>query len=312
VHPGPHHTHLGHAAHARAVTSDIVQAIEATFDSLPPARKREVITTALQELEYLGLSRSGSTVDKRFKLPEISPGTESALNSAANVATIGGGIAKIWDTLDGSSSNSKRQDEPTAKIWDVLTDKREFVESDERAFKIPASVTTWLKSLGNVASIGAGGAAIVGAVDGGSNSTLKREFDQAFDGVDLATPLNGATSQFENRGKISSSETPSTSEVSGVESVLGKIAGAFSLGGTGATVFSSLEGSSNNSKRFFTQVCGVPTFSIPDLYNLTERDALHGVDIATLLDGAAPQFEDRSLTPSELSELSRLRAPGCA
>jgi len=187
----PHHAHPGHTTNAtaanstqaskRAVTSDTVQAIEAVFDSLPLARKREVITTALQELESLGLSKSGSTVDKRFKLPEISPSTESILNNAANVATIGGGIAKIWDTLDGSSPSSKRQDEGIAKVADSIgyNYKREFVEADERASKIPASVTTWLKNLGDVASIGAGGAAIVGAVDGGSNSTSEREFVEA-------------------------------------------------------------------------------------------------------------------------------------
>jgi len=262
---------------------------------LPVARKRDVITTALQELESLGLSSSGSTVDKRLKLPEISPSTESALNNAANVATIGGGIAKIWDALDGSSSSSKR-DDVTAKVWDTLAEvpnfnninweqveadkralkipasvttwlkslgnvgsigaggaaivgavdggnstlKREFVEADERALKIPASVTTWLKSLGNVASIGAGGAAVVGAVDGGS--TLKRELDQASNGVDLATLLDGVTPQFEDR-------SVSSSEVSGLESFLGKAATASSVGGALATVWSALDGSSGSSTK---------------------------------------------------------------
>ena len=155
-------------------------------------------------------------------------------------------------------------------------------------------------------------------MDGGSSSTLKREFEQAFYGVDLATLLNGATSQFENRGKTtssktSSSETPSTSEVSGVESVLGKIAGTFSLGGTGATIFSSLEGSSNSTKRQLgARSCGVQTLS--DIFpNLTKQDALHGVDIATLLDGAAPQFEDRSLSLSpELNFTLHPLGPVCA
>jgi hypothetical protein len=227
-------------------------------------------------LESFGLSGSGSTVDKRFKLPEISPSTESALNSAANVATIGGGIAKVWDAIDGSSSSSKR-------------DETQF---DERAFKIPASVTTWLKSLGNVASIGAGGAAVVGAV-GGSNSSLKRELDQAFDGVDLTTLLNGATSQFEERGKSStkpsSSETPSTSQTSGGGDILSKIAGGFSLLGAGSTLLSDLK---NSTKRELDT----------DAYGIgLERP--HFVNLTTVLNGAAPQFEDRSVSSSEVSGL---------
>jgi len=145
--------------------------------------KRDISPDDYQSLlESLGLSGSGSTIDKRLKLPEISPSTESALEKAAHVATIGGGIANIWGNIEGSSS------------------KREETEFDERALKIPASVTTWLKTLGNVGSIGAGGAAVVGALDGG-NSTLKRELDQTFDGVDLTTLLDGATSQFEERGR---------------------------------------------------------------------------------------------------------------
>ncbi|OJA19798.1 hypothetical protein AZE42_05613, partial [Rhizopogon vesiculosus] len=60
----------------------------------------------LQELESLGIStQRRSSEDRRFKLPEISPSTTSALANAANVATIGSGIAKVWEAVDGSSSS---------------------------------------------------------------------------------------------------------------------------------------------------------------------------------------------------------------
>ena len=214
-------------------------------------------------LESLGLSGSGSTIDKRLKLPEISPSTESALEKAAHVATIGGGIANIWGNIGGSSS------------------KREETEFDERAFKIPASVASWFKNLGNIGSIGAGGAAVVGALD--SNSTLKRELDQAFDGVDLTALLNGATSQFEERGKVSvkppaepsvkpsSPETPSTSQTSGGGDILGKVASGLGALSAGTSILSA--------------------------FNVTLKreldQAFDGVDLTTLLNGATSQFEER-------------------
>ncbi|OAX37128.1 hypothetical protein K503DRAFT_801471 [Rhizopogon vinicolor AM-OR11-026] len=260
---------LGHAINGtaanstmkRAITSDIIQIIESAIDGLALKSKRDVITATLQSLleeadpslgnfkrdsasddyqsllqalESLGFSTKRHSVveDRSFKLPEISPGVTSTLNNAANVATIGGGIAKIWDAINGSSSSAKRK-------WNTAIDgiglerppaDNSITQFDERA--LPASVTTLLKNIGNVISIGAGGATIVGDLDGSSNSTfLKRELVQPPSGVDLAGLLDGVAPQFEDRS---------------VSSVLGKAAGVASAGGFIASLLSAFEGSSNS------------------------------------------------------------------
>jgi hypothetical protein len=154
---------------------------------LPVARKRDVITTAL---ESLGLSSTGTNVDKRFKLPEIPPSTESALNIAPNVATIGGGIAKIWHSLDESSSNSKREWDTASHGIGLERPPAAHPLFDGRELRNQYPPTC--------------GAQIYG---GGLVST-KREFLDALHGVDITTLLDGVTPQFEDRS-IPSIDIPS-------------------------------------------------------------------------------------------------------
>jgi hypothetical protein len=376
----------------RATADDIVQAIEAALGAIfTVAKKRDVAATItdvlqslleeagpllgdlkrdtssddlqdlFQQLEALGLTSPGSDVgsntqrsveDRSFKLPEISPSVTSGLTNAASVATIGGGLAKIWEAVDGSSSSTS-----TKREWNIAVDgvgpvrpagNADPTQFEDRAVKIPASLTTWLKNIGNVASIGAGGAAIVGAVDGSSNSTLKRE-PQVSDGVDLTTLLAEVASQLADPS-IMTRATPeiSSTEVSGLESALSKLAGVASVGGTVATLFSAFDGSSNSTKREFewnTEFDSVgsarPAASVDVAYralkipaSLTtwlknignvasigaggaaivgafdggsnsttlKRDfvqASNGVDLAGLLDGVTPKFEDRSFKASK-------------
>jgi len=117
-----------------------------------------------------------------------------------------------------------------------------------------SDISSWLKNLGNIFSIGTGGLAIAGAVDGSfSSNNTKREIEQAYNGMDLAALLDGATPQFNDRRsttpKISSSEVPevSSSEVSSLESGLSKLADIFSFGGTVASLVPVFDGSSNSS-----------------------------------------------------------------
>jgi len=119
-----------------------------------------------------------------------------------------------------------------------------------------SNISSWLKNLGNIFSIGTGGLAIAGAVDGSfSSNSTKREIEQAYNGIDLAALLDGATPQFNDRRsttpKISSSEVSvpkvSSSEVSSLESGLSKLAGVFSVGVTVASLVSGFDGSSNSS-----------------------------------------------------------------
>ncbi|KAG1737548.1 uncharacterized protein EDB91DRAFT_1083059 [Suillus paluster] len=314
----------------RDTTSDFVDAIEALFNELPAARKRDItadITAALQTLldeagsalsDVKRDSASSDVEERAIKLPEISSSVTSGLRNAANVATIGGGLANIFNAIDGISStnNTRRQAESLP---------------EERSFKIPTS----LKNIGNNASIGFGADAIFNAFNG-----TKRDSIQTSDGVDGA----GAAPQFEDR----SFTLPS--------SILSKIPIAASVGGTTASLFSAFDGSSDSMKRDLvtpelppSAVDGSlsndqsPTPSIPtalledrsltsllkslgnvasigfsadsilsavDGSSNTKRDFVQTpdeVDIVSL-GGATPQFEDRSLTipSSAASILSKL------
>ncbi|OAX37135.1 hypothetical protein K503DRAFT_783847 [Rhizopogon vinicolor AM-OR11-026] len=321
---------------SKRATSDNTATIESVLQDpsqllgiLKRASSSDYYQGLLQELESLGIStqRRSYGEDRRFELPEISPSTTSALENAANVATIGSGIAKVWEAVDGSSSSPNSKRESNTAI-------------DERAF---TSVTTWLKNLGNIASIAAGGAAVVGAVDGSSDSTILKR--QAPNEVDLAALLNGATSRFQAR----TSSKVSSSEVSGLESALGKVAVVSSAGGFVASLLSAFDGSSNSTKREWTAIDGIGPDSLPIVETIPQFDergvipasvttllknlgnvasigagaaaiagALdgssnstflkrefdqpsNGVDLASLLDGVTPQFEDRNVSSGEVS-----------
>ncbi|KAG1727808.1 hypothetical protein EDB19DRAFT_1832949 [Suillus lakei] len=226
----------------RDTTSDLVQAIEAALDELSSARKRDItadITAALQSL----LQESGSVLsnvkrdsassdveDRSVKLPEVPSSVSTALEDAGNLASIGGGLAKIWDSLEGSpsSNNTKRQVDSILPV-------------EERALKIPkisTSASSLFNDIGNVISLGVGADAIASAFSG-SNST-RRDLDQTSDGVDVAGDFGGEALQFEDR---------SVNIPSSVSSILGKIAGVVSVGGTAASLLSAFDGSGNSTKR---------------------------------------------------------------
>ncbi|KAG1727802.1 hypothetical protein EDB19DRAFT_1914037 [Suillus lakei] len=112
---------------------------------------------------------------------------------------------------------------------------------EERAFKLPkvsTSTSSLFNDIGNVISLGVGANAIASAF-GGSNST-RRDLDQTLDRVDVAGDSGGEALQFEDRSfKIPSS----------VSSILGKVAGVVSAGGTAASLLSAFDGSGNSTRR---------------------------------------------------------------
>jgi len=224
--------------------------------------KRDIATTDVNNIQF---------DERAFKIPAS---VTTWFQNLGNIASIGAGGAAIVGAFDGSSNITKRE-------WNTAIDgiglERPPIDSsvtqfDERAFKIPASVTTWLKDLGNVASIGAGGAAIVGAFDGSSNSTLKREWNTAIDGIGLERPpVDSSVTQFDERAfKIPASVTTWLKD-------LGNVA---SIGASGAAIVGALDGSNNSTKREFV-----------------------GVDLTIPLDEVTPQFEDRSVSSGEVSGL---------
>jgi hypothetical protein len=108
------------------------------------------------------------------------------------VATIGGGIAKIWDSLDGSSSSSKREwnsashgigleRPPTHPLFDGRELRNQYPPTCGVKPAV-TSVVTW-------ADLGLNG----------SSSSTKREFLDALHGVDITTLLDGVTPQFKDR-----------------------------------------------------------------------------------------------------------------
>ncbi|KAG1724644.1 uncharacterized protein EDB91DRAFT_1350981 [Suillus paluster] len=230
----------------RDTTSDIVDAIGELVNELPATRKRDVtadLTAALQTLLEEGGSVSSDV--KRDLASSDSSGVEerglpssltSGLKNAANVASIGGGLANIWNAIDGSliNSNTKRQAVTTAA--DGSLDNDQFpTPSIPTALLENRSLTSLLKSLGNVASIGFSASSIASALDGSGNT--KRDFVPTSDEVDIAGALGGATPQFEDRSfKISPS----------AESALSKLANVASVGGIVASLFG---GSSNSTRR---------------------------------------------------------------
>jgi len=168
-----------------------------------------------------------------------------------------------------------------------------------------SDISSWLKNLGNIFSIGTGGLAIAGAVDGSftSNST-KREIEQAYNGIDLAALLNGGTPQFNDRRsttpKISSSEVPkvSSSEV--------------------ASLVPVFEGSSNSSgisiKRSDNDVIGPDS---PDSFILSveeKRSITSDIlgELVSLLGGVIGESASGSGISIKRSASSNPGAPGLA
>ncbi|OJA19797.1 hypothetical protein AZE42_05612, partial [Rhizopogon vesiculosus] len=266
---------LGNIASIGAGGAAIVGAVDGSSNSTILKRQ------APNEVDLAALLNGATSQFDARTAPKVSSsevsGVESALGKVAGVASAGGFVASLLSAFDGSSNSTKRE---WTAIDGIGPDSLPIVETipqfDERGFTIPASVTTLLKNLGNVASIGAGAAAIAGAVDGSSNSTflkreasdanlgnvasigagaaaiagavdgssnstfLKREVDQPSNGVDLASLLDGVPPQFEDR-------SVSSGEVSGLESVLGKAAGVASAGGFIASLLSAFDGSSTSA-----------------------------------------------------------------
>ncbi|KAG2364292.1 hypothetical protein BDR07DRAFT_1482717 [Suillus spraguei] len=177
----------------RDSTSDLVQAIDAAFNELPPTRKRDItadITAALQTLV-----QEGSSV-----LSDI---------------------------------NLKREADSALPV-------------EERSLTIPKAASSWINDIGNIISLGVGANEIVDAF---GNST-RRDLDQTLDEDDDGEDLDGAALQFEDRSFTIPSD---------VSSILGKVAGVVSAGGTVATILSAFDGSSNSTKRELSMDLGRDT-----------------------------------------------------
>ncbi|KAG1864020.1 hypothetical protein C8R48DRAFT_196894 [Suillus tomentosus] len=241
----------------RDTTSDIVQAIAAALNELPPARKRDItadITAALQTLLQEGSSVLSDINVKRDTTSDIVQPIAAALNELPSTRKrdITADITAALQTLlqEGSSVlsdiNVKRDttSDITAALQTLLQEgssvlsdinvKRQadsILPVEERS-----TASTWLKDIGSIISLGSGVNAIVNAFDGSNNT--RRDLGQTPDGVNGA--LGEPAYQFEDR----SFTIPSS-----VSSILGKTAGIVSAGGTIATILSALDGSSNSTKR---------------------------------------------------------------
>ncbi|KAG2066929.1 hypothetical protein BDR04DRAFT_1106006 [Suillus decipiens] len=233
----------------RDSTSDIVQAIDAAFNELPPARKRDItadITAALQTLV-----QEGSSV-----LSDI---------------------------------NLKREADSVLPV-------------EERSLTIPKAASSWINDIGNIISLGVGANEIVDAF---GNST-RRDLDQILDGDDDGEALDGAALQFEDRSFTIPSD---------VSSILGKVAGVVSAGGTVATILSNFDGSSNSTKRELSMDSGRDTVHeravSSDIESILQQiissveGAIDGTSTSTSTkrstndDGLAD-----TITPEQLDELS--------
>jgi hypothetical protein len=170
----------------RDATSDIVQAIEAAFNELPLARKRDItadITAALQSL----LQASGSVLsdvstkreadsilpveERSLKIPKISSTTSSWLNDIGNVISLGVGASAIAGAFDSSNSTRRDLDQTLDGVNGALSGAAPQFE--DRSFTIPSSVSSILGKAAGIVSAGGTVATILSAFGDSSNSTRR-------------------------------------------------------------------------------------------------------------------------------------------
>ncbi|KAG1780552.1 hypothetical protein EV702DRAFT_727158 [Suillus placidus] len=170
----------------RDTTSDIVQAIEAAFNELPPARKRDItadITAALQTLLKEGGSVLSDVNTKReadsilpveergLKIPKVSSTASNWLNDIGNVISLGVGANAIAGAF-GSSNSTRRELDQRVDVGGALGGAT--LQFEDRSFTIPSSVSSILGKTAGIVSAGGTIATILSAFGGSSNIT-KRE-----------------------------------------------------------------------------------------------------------------------------------------
>ncbi|KAG1725811.1 uncharacterized protein EDB91DRAFT_82594 [Suillus paluster] len=173
----------------RDTTSDIVHAIEAAFDGLLGARKRDVtadIATALHTiLEAAGSvlsdvkrdSTSSNIEDRSIKPPVLSSSATTGPKNTGSLYSIGGDLIAIWNAINGSpsSSNTKRDLILTSDGVDITrTLGGAASQFEDRSFTIPSSVENALSKLASGTGVGGTVASVLSAFEGSGNS-MKRE-----------------------------------------------------------------------------------------------------------------------------------------
>ncbi|KAG2344457.1 hypothetical protein BDR05DRAFT_989289 [Suillus weaverae] len=172
----------------RDTTSDIVQAIEAAFNELPPARKRDItadITAALQTLMEEGGSVLSEVNTKReadsilpveergLKIPKVSSTASNWLNDIGNIISLGVGANAIAGAF-GSSNSTRRGLNQTFDGVDVGGALGgAALQFEDRSFTIPTSVSSILGKTAGIVSAGGTIATILSAFGGSSNSTKR-------------------------------------------------------------------------------------------------------------------------------------------
>jgi hypothetical protein len=172
----------------RDATSDIVQAIEAAFNELPLARKRDItvdITAVVQSL----LQASGSVLsdvstkreadstlpveERSLTIPKFSSTASSWLNDIGNVISLGVGTNPIASAFDSGNSTRRNLDQTLdgANVGRALSGAAPQFE--DRSFTIPSSVSSILGKAAGIVSAGGTVATILSAFDGSSNSTRR-------------------------------------------------------------------------------------------------------------------------------------------
>jgi hypothetical protein len=176
-------------------TSDFVQAIEAAFNELAPARKRDItadITAALQTLLQAGgsvlsdvnLKREADSIlpveDRSLKNPKPSSTSTSTstssswLNDIGNIINLGVGANAIASAFGSSGSTRRDLDQFLDEVNVDGASGGGALQFEDRSFTIPSSVSSILGKAAGIVSAGGTVATIISALDNSSNMT-KRE-----------------------------------------------------------------------------------------------------------------------------------------
>ncbi|KAG1780548.1 hypothetical protein EV702DRAFT_1042815 [Suillus placidus] len=213
----------------RDTTSDIVQAIEAVLNELPPARKRDItadITAALQTLLTEGGSvlndvkrdSASSDVENRsFKALKVKPSVSTVLGGAGSVVSIGAGLADIWGLADSKNSTRRDLDQTFDEVNVGGALNGAALQFEDRSFKSHSSAGSILKDGADIVGAAAAAASFISAIDGSGNSTKRdlgmdsgRIGDQRRAVVsDIESILQLIISSFEGAGSTSTS-TPTS------------------------------------------------------------------------------------------------------
>lgn len=173
----------------RDANSDFVQAIEAAFNELAPARKRDItadITAALQTLLQAGgsvlsdvnLKREADFIlpveERSLTIPKLSSTASSWFNDIGNVISLGVGANAIANAFGSSNSTRRDLDQFLDEVNVDGASGGGALQFEDRSFTIPSSVSSILGKAAGIVSAGGTVATIISAFDNSSNIT-KRE-----------------------------------------------------------------------------------------------------------------------------------------